>query len=284
MKARIAIYLAALSALLVGCAGDASITPLTPIGNPYAGTYKSTVELDNLKTGTITLNANAEGHVDGTMVVSAPVAPVEHGRGLSFGFSVGTLNVHGTVDESGHFNLQGTDPSSGDFSMDGDLSLHGTGTINVRAGGVTYSSTITISHGTGFGTFTINNNGGANIISSNFGSSPYVLISTVGEFSTLIILPSITETNRSFTMILNEAAVTGATVNLVGPNAGASTIAYTENEGTKVWFATSGQMKIVSRTADTIEVQLIDAEFTAGDSAENQATGSFVANGTVKKQ
>jgi hypothetical protein len=151
MKNRIALCVAALSALLAGCSGNATITPLMPTGNPYAGTYESNVELDNLKTGHITLTANADNSASGTMVVTAPVAPSEHTRGNLFSFTVGTLNISGMVDDSGHFNLSGSDPNSGNFNVDGSLSTNGTGTVNVRAGGQTYTSTITVTHGTGSG-------------------------------------------------------------------------------------------------------------------------------------
>jgi hypothetical protein len=108
-------------------------------------------------------------------------------------------------------------------------------------------------------------------------------MSNAGSFTAVVVLASITDTNRKFSLLLSEDAVPGATINLTGPNVGVSTVGYIEGRNEKAWIATGGQLKIISKTATTLEVELVNAEFTVSESTNNLATGSFVVNGSIKK-
>ena len=61
---------------------------------------------------------------------------------------------------------------------------------------------------------------------------------------------------------------------------------YTEGtaaDATKVWVATSGSMKLVTRSGGRVKVEFINAKFVPNTAATNTATGSFVLNGTIEK-
>ncbi|HSI71667.1 MAG TPA: hypothetical protein VK934_00700 [Fimbriimonas sp.] len=279
MKARIAITLAAVAALLAGCAGDATIIPFTPVNNVFAGTYQSAnVTLDNGKTGVVALTVGADGDANGSLTVSA--ALVAAGRGLIFGFTPGVHNIHGTVTSAGHFSLMGNDPQNGDFRVEGDLDLHADGTLRIVAGGQTYTSTIAVTHGTGLSTLQITNTGNANILNSSF-SDPFVQLNNVGDQTTVFIFPSLDVVN-GFLMLLKTDANTGDSVEFNGLNDSRSYIGYTEDSGGKVWYATSGSMTVVSRTATKLEVRFHNAVFTPETGNETEATGSFTLNGSLR--
>lgn len=261
------------ASILTGCAGSGTTTGLG--ASPYQGAYQSTITLDNAKTGTLALDVAANATATGTLTVAVPPAK---GSLAPFTFTAGPISVSGNVNPDGTFSLTGTDPTSGGFSIGGNLPLsnNGTGSITVNAGGSTFTSTIGVSLGGGSGSLTFSNSS-ASINSAAFPTNPYILISTVNGDSAIVAIPSLQDNSRSFSVLLNSSVSAGATVAL--SSSATTKVGYHELAADDVdWTATSGTLKVISRTANSFEIQLQNVVFTSQD-----ATGSFTVNGSLKK-
>lgn len=276
MKTKSSLLIALLVAgiaTLTGCAGSGATTG-TGGPSPFQGAYQSNIGLDNGKSGALTLNVAADASATGTLKVTVPPAKVSR---APFSFTAGDISVSGNVNADGTFTLTGSDPISGGFGISGNLPTtgNGTGSIEVSAGGATYTSTIGVSQGGGSGSLTFSNSTAA-INSAAFPTNPYVLMATVAGASSVVAIPSITDNSRSFQFGLGPDEQAGTTVTF---SANSHMFGYSERSNDAVdWYATSGTMKIVSRTANTFEIQLVNAVFTSPDT-----TGSFTVNGTLKK-
>jgi hypothetical protein len=280
MKARLALF-AVLASLLAGCGGSGSNPIQTPTANPYPGTYESTLTLDSGKQGDLTLTVGATGPATGTLVVTAARVPSRDG----FTFTAGTITVTGDVDTDGSFRLTGTDPTSGGFDITGSLptSGNGTGSVTVTAGGQTYTADISIGTGTGSGTLTFGDIQGAPISGAAFPANPYIGISTVAGGSAIVVLPSVTESDRGLMIALSPDATPGTRVTLSSVVNPLATVWYFEGQGDPRpnWLGTGGTLVVEARTGNTFKLRLEGARFTPDPNTS--ATGSFKIDGTIQK-
>lgn len=259
--------------VMVGCGGSGTST-LAPTVNAFAGTYTSNMTLDAGKQGSMNLTVSSAGAATGTLTVSAARSSREGG----FSFTIGTISISGNVNSDGSFSLTGNDPTSGNFGASGQLNSSSSGTITVTAGGQTYTGGVTL--GTGSGSLTFTNVSGVNGITTNFPSNPYVVSSTVGGASAILILPSVNENTRSFTITLNSTALAGDVIPLTGILNQKAWVSYS-TASDRDWDATGGTLEILARSGNTWSIRLNGATFTARTTGT--AVGSFTASGTVTK-
>lgn len=269
----------ALSLLVVGCAGSGSSVGGSVAPNPYAGSYTSAPTLDGGKRGTLALTVAADGKATGTMSVAAPRTLAVTPAG-PFSFTIGTMTVNGTVGNDGTLNITGTDPTSGGFSIGGQLGLgSANGSITVAAGGETWTSAIGISSGGGSASLTYSGVTGANVNSSAWPSNPFVLRSDVAGSTAAVASPSATDNSRAISFNVGAAVKPGDSVTLNGANGLNATVLY--QEGAKTWIANGGTLKLVARSATTLRIELVNANFAAD--ASTPATGTFKLSGTIAK-
>lgn len=266
------------AALLTGCAGDGG--GLSGAGaSAFAGSYTADYTLDGGKGGDLAFTVAADSSVTGTLVVTAPPVLAPGTRAEDFSFTVGSLTVSGNV-SNGQLNLTGTDPNSGGFTIAGSLptSPSDNTVLTLSAGGVNYTAQVLISQGSGSGSLTFTNSG-ANINASAFPATPYVLMSTVGGSTALVAVPSVSDTSRSVGLTLVAEASAGTSHTFSNTNTGVVCVYSDSASGTEVdWKASSGTLKVISRTDSTIKVEFVNAVFTS-----SQASGSFTLNGILQK-
>lgn len=282
MKSSQIFFLLPLAVTLIGCGGNGGSSSNGSAANKYAGTYRSVIGLDSGKTGTLDLVAARNGSATGTLKVEAARAV---SRGEGFSFTVGTMEVSGTVGKDGTFNLNGTDPNAGNFTIEGNLPLgNGTGNLTVNAGDQSYGATIGINMGTGSGSLTFSNIDGAGISGTPFPSNPYILVSTVSGNSAIVAIPAMTDSSRAFRILLNSTAVPGDSITLSGILNGKATVFYEEGQSghKKEWTATEGTLQVVARNGNNFTLKLVSAYFTPS-SGDVPSTGSFAVNGSLTK-
>lgn len=262
--------------LLAGCGGN-GVAGTTPAPSPFRGNYEATIALDAGKTGKLALTVANDAKATGTLTVTVP--PARGTYGPTFSFSAGSFNVSGNVTSSGAFDISGTDPIGGAFSIDGSLptSGNGTGSLTVRAGGQTFTSSITLAMGSGSGSLTFTNSG-ANINASAFPANPYVLISTVDGHSSIVAIPSVSDNSRSFSVNVNAAVKAGDTIDLTTSDLMTAMYSDSASGQSANWISSGGSIKVIARTANTFEFQFQSVKFTSTDHA-----GSFTVSGTLKK-
>jgi hypothetical protein len=273
MKLFALFLLGLLTFVMVGCGGSGT-SAITPTANPFAGSYTSTMTLDSGKQGSMNLAVSSTGAATGNLTVSAARSSREGG----FSFTIGTISITGNVNPDGSFSLSGNDPTSGNFGASGQLNSSSSGTITVTAGGQTYEGGVTL--GTGSSSLTFTNVSGVNGTATNFPSNPYVVSSTVGGASAILILPSVSENTRSFAITLNSTALAGDVIPLTGILNQKAWISYSTATD-RDWDATGGTLEILARSGNTWSVRLNAATFTARTTGT--ATGTFTASGTVTK-
>lgn len=271
MKTICALLLLISLLAMAGCGGSGGAV----LANPFAGAYRSTVTLDGGKSGVLDMSVASSGALTGTLTVSAP-AVLRPGRAPSdFSFSIGTITISGSVTQSGTFNVQATDADSGLFSISGVLVGSG-GNLTISAGTQTFDATISSNVGGGGGGGSITfSSVDANISGAAFGNNPFVLISNVGGYMAIVCSPSATEVNRAFTLTLTPDDVAGTILALDS----AHTIVYTEDQ--KGFLSTSGSIKVVARSGNSVTVQLDDVLFVS--ESGGTGSGTFKVNGTIVK-
>lgn len=269
------------AALLTGCAGDGG-GPSGAGASAFAGSYTADYTLDGGKSGDLAITVAADSSVSGALVVAAPVARVGKAfdtRAEDFSFTVGSLTVSGNV-SNGQLNLTGTDPNSGGFTITGSLptSPADNTVLTLSAGGINYTAQVLISQGSGSGSLTFTTTG-ANINSAAFPATPYVLMSTVAGNTAMLAIPSVTDTSRSVNLTLVAEASAGTSHTFSDTNIGVVCVYSDSASGTDVdWKASSGTLKVISRTDSTIKLEFVNAVFTS-----SQAPGSFTLNGILQK-
>lgn len=268
----------AIAITVVGCGGSGTNSST----NPFSGGYTSSLTLDNSKPATLSLNVSSTGDATGTLTVSAP--PVAPGRGSSggFTFSIGTHNVSGTVGPDGTINITGTDSGSGagNFTVGGKINSGGSGTLNISAGGSTYTAAISASSSGNTGALTFSNGSGTNADLSAYPANPFILTSSVGDSMSIVVAPPGGGNARTFTLMLGSTATPGTTFTYGSVASTFNVMLYGEGT-TKSWRATSGTATVVSRTATTFELRFTNVNLVA--ESDTSATGSFTLNGTLKK-
>lgn len=253
---------------LIGCGGSATTGSST---NPFTGTYTGSMTLDGGKTGDLSLTVASSGTATGTLDVKA-----SKGRdGGTFTFTVGTINISGSVGPDGTINVTGTDANSGLFNVGGQFSSSG-GNVNISAGGTNYTGTVSIAR-SGGGSVTFLNGSGTNAILSPYPANPFILMSTVGANSAVVAALPGGDNSRAFTFNLGSEAIPGSTVDL---SASGNVFRYSEGSS-KGWKSISGSMNIVARTGSTFQIQLVNVNMTA--ETDTSATGTFTVNGTLTK-
>lgn len=260
--------------LLGGCGGSTDDSALA--ANPYQGSYASTLTLDNGKRGDASLTVAADGSAAGTLTVTTPAATARGRDG--FEFSNGVINISGEVNHDGSFSMTGTDPLSGGFEISGQLPADGSGSgsISVKAGGNTYTSTITLEQGSGgaalkFSSVT------ASIDSSDFSGTPYIIISQVAGNYSIVAVPSAQDNSRSFVLNIDSSVKAGDTVDFA--TSSAVGINYRDTASNDVdWNPTAGKLKIVTLSSTSVKF-----EFQAVQFASDDASGGFTVNGTLQK-
>lgn len=268
------VAILAAATALTGCAGNGA-GPSTGGGISYAGSYSAAFTLDAGKTGDLSLAVAPDSSVSGSLVVKgAPAAP--SGRAGGFSFTVGSLTVTGSI-ANGILNLMGTDPNAGGFTITGSLPVKaGDNTVlTLTAGGTSYTAQCLVSQGSGSGSLTFVNNG-ASINSAAFPAAPYVAMSTVGGDTAIVAVPSVSDTSRSFSILMNASASSGMTIDLATSKA--ISMGYFEQSTGFNWNAVSGSVQIVSRTDSGFSLKFTDIVFTSTDSS-----GSFKVNGALSK-
>jgi hypothetical protein len=256
---------------LIGCGGSG----VSSVANPFKGSYSGTLSLDAGKQGALSINIAANGAATGTMQVTEPSRAAKTREGGGFSFSVGTINVSGTVGNDGTITMTGTDANSGLFNVNGSVTSSG-GTINVVAGGETYTGTISIST-SGGGSVTFSNGSGTNADLSPYPSNPFILTSNVGgSMSVVVALPG-GNNARAFTFMLGTDAVAGSTINYA---TSLIPMFYTETGG-ESWIANGGTATVVSRGTGTFELQFNNVTF--APEAGTSGTGTFTINGSFRK-
>ena len=271
MKTICALLLLISLLAMAGCGGSGAAV----LANPFAGAYRSTVTLDGGKNGVLDMSVASSGALTGTLTVSAPAALLSGRAPSDFSFSIGTITIAGSVTQSGTFNIQATDANSGLFSISGVLVGSG-GNLTISAGTQTFDGTISSNVGGGGGGGSITfSSVDANISGAAFGNNPFVLISNVGGYMAIVCSPSATEVNRAFTLTLSPEDVAGTILTLDS----AHTIVYTEDQ--KGFLSTSGSIKVVARSGNSVTVQLNDVLFVS--ESGGTGSGTFKVNGTIVK-
>ncbi len=264
--------------ILTGCAGDGG-GPSGAGASAYAGSYLADYTLDGGKEGDLTFAVAADSSATGTLVVTAPSAMALGTRGGDFSFTVGSLTVSGSV-SNGQLNLSGTDPNSGGFTITGSLptSPADNTQLTLTAGGTSYTAQVLISQGGGSGSLTFTNSG-ANINSSAFPANPYVVMSSVGGATSLVAIPSMTDTSRGLVLNLGTGVSAGSSYTFSNMEASVTCLYTDDVSGDDVdWRATSGTLKVISRTDSAFKVEFVNAVFTSKDSS-----GSFTLKGVLQK-
>ncbi|MEI7577238.1 MAG: hypothetical protein WCK51_10110 [Armatimonadota bacterium] len=268
----------AIAITVVGCGGSGANSAT----NPFTGNYTSSLKLDGNKPATLALNVSSTGDATGTLTVTAPAATPSRGASSGFSFSIGTHNVSGSVGSDGTINITGTDTGTGagTFTVGGQISSGGSGTLNVIAGGVTYTATISAASTGNTGALTFSNGSGTNADLSAYPANPFILTSSVGESMSIVVAPPGGGNARTFTLMLGSTATPGTTFTYGTVQSTFNVMLYGEGN-TKSWRATSGTATVVSRTASTFELQFNNVNLVA--ESDTSATGSFTLNGTLKK-
>lgn len=263
-----------------GCAGNNS--GVTAPASRFAGSYGSSLTLDGGKRGTLALTVASDSTVTGTMTVAA-AAPLIQRAAVPFSFTIGTIQVSGTVDANGALNLTGTDGASGAFTIGGTLSTTGQGTVTVGAGGQTFSGGITHGGsgggggGGGTGDLTIANSG-ATINFTSFPSKGYYFVSNVGTSYSVVAIPALTDSSRTIGLTLADVSKVGQTLTVTNANNFDVASFYKEKDGPQ-YNAESGGIKIISfASAASFELEFINVKYTSKD-----APGSFTLNGRMKR-
>lgn len=256
---------------LIGCGGSATTGSST---NPFTGTYTGSMTLDGGKTGDLSLTVASSGTATGTLDVKA-----SKGRdGGTFTFTVGTINISGSVGADGTINITGTDANSGLFNVGGQLGSSG-GNVNISAGGTTYTGTISASQSSG-GSVTFSNASGANANLAPYPSNPIIIMSTVGGATSIVTSPPGGGNSRSLLLLLGSASTAGSTITYTGSGIANDTFQYSE-DGVRFWRATGGTATVVARTNNTFQITFNNVTMTADP--ESTATGTFTVNGTLTK-
>lgn len=259
--------------ILAGCAGNGTSTTKSP----YAGSYKGSTTLDGGKKGELAYTIAEDGSVTGTLTVSAPAAT----KGQDFNFTFGTMTIEGHIDDDGTITLTGTDPNSGGFTITGKVNPDGSATLTITAGGSTFTVNITSTGGGGgSGSITFSDGSGTNANLAAWPSNPFILMSSVADNISLVTTPSPTDNTRSFVINVNANLSAGSTYTFSKDNTDAAMV---YGEGDNHWLATSGQMKIITKTATNFEAEFINVGFEPDIDPASSATGTFKINGSLKK-
>lgn len=267
-----------LAITVVGCGGSG----LNSLTNPFAGSYTSSLTLDSNKPATLALSVTSTGVATGTLTVSPPPVAPSRGSSGGFSFSIGTHNISGSVGSDGTINITGTDTGSGagSFTVGGQINSGGNGTLNINAGGAVYNATISASGTGNTGNLTFSNGSGTNADLSPYPANPFILTSSVGGSMSIVVAPPGGGNARTFTLMLGSTATPGTTFTYGTIESTFNVMLYGEGT-TKSWRATSGTATVVSRTANTFELQFNNVNLVA--ESDTSATGSFTLNGTLKK-
>jgi len=263
---------------LAGCGGSGSAVA----ANPFANTYNGNVTLDGGKAGAIAVSVNSSGTASGSLTVTAPAAFASTGGTRSdFLFTIGTHTISGNVSNDGTFHMTGSDPTYGTFSMDGNLTLSGSSAFTVTGGGTTYTGSINASVGGGSGSVTFGSGSGTNANLAAFPSNPYIAFSSVAGYTSMIAVPSTSDTSRNVGVTVGTSLVTGNTYTFTGDkHSGELLVSY--GEGDKTWYAESGTATIVSRSASGLSIRFNDVVMAPMDTTSG-ATGTFHMSGTLTK-
>ncbi len=258
----------------VGCAGNGTSSPGTAA---YAGTYTGTTTLDSGKKGDLNFTLAADGTATGSLTVSAPAAS----KAGDFNFTFGTMQIEGHISDDGTLTMTGTDPNSGNFEITGKVNPDGTATLTITASGSTFTVNVNITTGGGSGSITFSNGSSTNANLTAYPSNPFILLSDVNGHAAILVVPSTSDTTRNFSIALDDTMTAGVSHTFDGTSFDVCSMTY--NEGDRSWRASSGQLKVVSRTATSFEIQLVNVGFVAETGGGSTATGSFTVNGTIKK-
>lgn len=269
-----------------GCGGSNGGGGGNPPGNPFAGTYEGTANLDNGKIGTLGFEVQANGVAVGFLTVPEPpnMAPT----GLADEFPPSVYDISGTVTSSGFLAMTG-DITGGTFAVEGTLTANGSAPITIAMvnGATTYTGTVDQqSDGPGANvTMTLITAGNAHLNLYSQGSL-LAELTDEGEYDDLVITESegMFTDSRTFSIEIPDTMQPGQVQVITNPLQ-QPMIMYSEftwaDPVIKTWTATSGSFTLVSRNGNKVSLILTDVVIAPTPVGGNHGTGSFKASGTI---
>ncbi|MGV3618454.1 MAG: hypothetical protein ACO1SV_24285 [Fimbriimonas sp.] len=117
-----------------------------------------------------------------------------------------------------------------------------------------------------------------------FSDAAYVSYGSLNGTSTLYMSDPDQPNNRALAVNVSNSVAVGASVDIV-PSSQTNLVTYIEGDfgALETFQAVSGRLRVVRRSRDAFEVELIDVRMEPTDREGNAATGAFVINGTFAK-
>jgi len=116
-------------------------------------------------------------------------------------------------------------------------------------------------------------------------TNPTIAYAVVNGTGTLTASLTSGAEDRGLAVVLSSDVKAGDTITFGEDLTSAqATFVQSTGDGAKTWIATSGTLNVISRTTSQARVQFVNTKFTPGPSGTNQATGSFVVNGSVSRE
>lgn len=308
LQKRVSWMLAALTAMaLAGCGGHSSSTPINTSPSqvtvtPTGGFNGDSSTMHGGTATTTTVGGNTVATItDGgrTLTITMPETAISSGDA----FHIGNAGAAMTYTES----ASGGGTAATWTGLSGRVSVNpaSAGHASVTLDSIHFAADSTVSGNPAAGTFTLNGTvaglpvtagagpGGASNVGFSGASgtnadtsaftSPTIAFNDVSGTGTLTATTGAGASQRTLRILVTPSFVAGDNIDLTGSGNTSSVVTLTQGTGAaaKIWYATGGNIRVDARTSNRIKIHLTDAVFTNPTPATNDATGTFVVNGTI---